>query len=767
MGTRRSAAARRAVLVVLWGLLALYVAGLVLHGPAFEPLVDGWLGSLTTVLPALVLLSVRPGTQGARAEVRLLGAGAAAWSVGGMIVVIASARGWTLPMPSGSDAAFLCFPPLAFASIGLGVRRTAGRLQGSVWLDSVLGGLGAATALAVLLGPVLAQASGRPLATAVVLAYPLSDLLLVAAVVAVAALHGLRPGAAWLWLMSGLLLFAAADVVYALRTATDSYALGTPLDGLWSLALTVLATGAVAAEPASPRPQHERPTRQDRRAALAVPALATTTGLVVLVTATRWNVPTAAVVLATATLLAAAGRTHLAFRQVLRLHELGEQARTDSLTGLGNRRALTEHLEPLLSCPDADDLAVLFLDLDRFKEINDALGHHVGDQLLRQVGPRLSAVLRPEDLLVRLGGDEFAVVLSSLPVGGADPVARRLLERLAEPFVLDGVPLRVGASLGVALCPQHTRDLTGLLQCADVAMYDAKRRGGGIAHYDAAQDQHSRQRLQTINELRTTLEDTSGAAQLVLHYQPQLDVRSGAVVGLEALVRWQHPTRGLLTPETFLPLVEQTGLMSRLTLVVLRQAVRQCQQWRLDGWDLTVSVNLSASSLLEHDLPEQVAWLLASGGLPTHALTLEITESTIMTDPQQAQLTLQRLRELGVGLSIDDYGTGYCSLSYLQNLPVNELKLDRAFLADLPHARNAAIVRSTIELAHALDLRLVAEGIEDADTLALLDSYGCDTAQGYYLGRPCDAAATTTWLRQRRAAHPHPAVCLPAWTELP
>jgi EAL domain-containing protein (putative c-di-GMP-specific phosphodiesterase class I) len=283
-------------------------------------------------------------------------------------------------------------------------------------------------------------------------------------------------------------------------------------------------------------------------------------------------------------------------------------------------------------------------------------------------------------------------------------------------------------------------------------MYEAKRRGGGIAHYDATRDQHSRQRLQTINELRVALEDPSAADQLVLHYQPQVDVRTGRVVGTEALVRWQHPTRGLLAPDTFLPLVEQTGLMPLLTSLVLRQAVRQCEQWRLDGWEITVSVNLSASSLLDQALPEQVAWLLTSSGLPSSALVLEITESTIMTDPDQAQLTLERLRDLGIGLSIDDYGTGYCSLSYLQNLPVSELKLDRAFLADLRQPRNAAIVRSTIELAHALDLRLVAEGIEDADTLALLDGYGCDTAQGYHLGRPGDAASTTTWLRRHRAS---------------
>jgi len=732
--------------VVLWVLLGCYFIGLARHGEGFEPLVDGWLGSLTTGLPALVLVGMAFHRRGAeRRELLLLGAGALAWSLGGVYVVMAAAQGRTLPFPSWADIGFLFFPPLVFTAVASRVRRQATDQQAPVWLDSALGGLGAATGLAVLLGPVFQGASGKPLVVAVAVAYPLTDLLLVATVVGVAAACGMRPGRSWLWLMAGLLLFAAADVVYALRVAHYAYALGTPLDALWSLGLTALATGA--RKPTSALPKM---ARGDQRAALVVPALATTVAVAVLLLG-RW-VPVApvATALATLALLAAAVRTQLAFRQVLRLHDLGRQARTDSLTGLGNRRALHEHLLARLAVTPPQQLAILLLDLDHFKEINDTLGHHVGDEMLRQVGPRLAPVLRPEDLLVRLGGDEFAVVLTAMAEDRPEQVAQRLLDALATPFHLDGVPLRIGASVGVALCPQHAADANGLLQRADVAMYAAKAAGGGVRRYDPGRDQHSRERLRTVEQLRTAL-DTN---QLTVHYQPQCDVATGAAVGVEALVRWQHPTRGLLCPDMFLPLVEQTGLMPALTSTVLTQAVRQCRQWRLDGLDIGVSVNLSASSLLDQHLPEQVAWLLTSNDLPASALTLELTENTLLADPQQCKATLVRLKELGVWLSIDDYGTGYCSLSYLQNLPVHELKLDRIFLTDLHRTRNAAIVRSTVELAHALDLRLVAEGVEDQASLDLLRQLGCDTAQGYHLSRPLPAVAMTSWLRDRPDTRP-------------
>ncbi len=445
------------------------------------------------------------------------------------------------------------------------------------------------------------------------------------------------------------------------------------------------------------------------------------------------------------TLLAAALLVVVAwgFRQDTQsqLHQLQRQVRTDPLTGLANRTALYEDLAVRLTGP-GQPFAVLLLDLDRFKEINDSLGHHVGDQLLIEVGQRLRPLLRTQDLFVRLGGDEFAMVV---PGDESLPAARRLLTALAEPFALDGMLVRVGGSLGVARYPEDARDANALLQRADVAMYVAKSAGGGVSPYDPQQDQHSRERLRTVQQLRAALL----ADELTVYYQPQCDVATGLAVGAEALVRWQHPTRGVLGPERFLPLVEQAGLMPELTRAVLHQAVTQCVAWRTVGLELGVSVNLSASNLLDEDLTEHVVALLAASGLPPGALTLELTENLLLSDPERCLETLLRLKAAGVWLSIDDYGTGYCSLSYLQSLPVDELKLDRSFLTDLEFSRNTSIVRSTVDLAHDLGLRVVAEGVEDAAGLDLLRQLQCDTAQGFFLSRPMTAAAMTAWLLAR------------------
>jgi diguanylate cyclase (GGDEF)-like protein len=736
---------------LLAALLAAFVVGLLRHGQHYEPLVDGWLGSLSTVLPALVVVLRGWTLRGpGRRAVLLLGSGAVCWSLGGVFTVVMAGRDVTLPFPSWGDLGFLCFPVLGFAGLAVRLRRDLAGVRRSVWLDSALGALGATTALALLLGPLVSGATGGPLAMAVAAAYPLGDLVLVALVVAVIVSSDLRPDSSWLWLLAGLLVFAAADVVYALRWAHGSYVLGTPLDAGWSLGLTLLAVGARPVRPG------RVPEQRSGRAALAVPGLATAVALCVLVLGRWTHVPALATGLAAMTVLAAGVRTQLAFRQVVRLYDLGTQARTDSLTQLGNRRALYDHLSGRLVDGAPQRLAFLLVDLDHFKEINDTLGHHVGDELLRQIGPRMSGVLAADDLLVRLGGDEFAVVVPASGGRSPEAVAELLLSSLAEPFHLDDVPLRVGASIGIAVCPEDATDTNGLLQRADVAMYSAKSHGGGVRRYDPERDAYSRERLRTLEELRVAID----SGQLVLHYQPQCDVRAGAVLGLEALVRWQHPSRGLVPPDQFLPLVEQTGLMPALTTHVLRQSVEQCRRWRSAGLAVSVSVNVSASSLLDVGLPDLVARLLREHDLPPDALTLELTENTLMADPQQCRATLGRLADLGVVLSIDDYGTGYCSLSYLQDLPVDELKLDRAFMSQLGSSRNAAIVRSTVDLAHALGLRLVAEGVEDEETLSMLRQLGCDVAQGYHLGRPLPADEATAWLSGRARQASSPAVVL-------
>ncbi|WP_164704348.1 EAL domain-containing protein [Blastococcus litoris] len=438
----------------------------------------------------------------------------------------------------------------------------------------------------------------------------------------------------------------------------------------------------------------------------------------------------------------------------LRLEQLATEAHHDPLTGLANRRRFIEQVEATVYGSQAD-CAVLMIDLDRFKEINDSFGHSVGDDLLCLVGPRLERALEPGDLLARMGGDEFAVLLPGADAARAEEVAGRLIAALRDAFVLDGMPLHVDASIGVALCPEHGRDRSLLLARADTAMYAAKRGRNGYEIWAPDGSTASRDRLETLEQLRTAL-DTD---QLDVHYQPKLDLRTGGVIGVEALVRWNHPERGLLYPDVFLPLAEQAGLMRRLALRVLERSLRDVRDWRAAGLDLTVAVNLSVSNLQDVALPEQVEMLLDSFDVPADALILEITEDVLMADAARSQQVMAGLRRLGVRLSIDDYGTGYSSLSYLRALPVDELKLDRSFVSNLTSdERAAAIVRSTLQLSTDLGMTMVVEGVEDAATLAALRAWGCDYAQGYHIARPMPAERFLAWLAQQPAPVPRAAV---------
>jgi predicted signal transduction protein with EAL and GGDEF domain len=366
--------------------------------------------------------------------------------------------------------------------------------------------------------------------------------------------------------------------------------------------------------------------------------------------------------------------------------------------------------------------------------------------LLRQVGERLQVVLRGFDTLARLGGDEFAVVLPVADRVSAAQVAERLLQALDEPFAIEGHSLAVGASIGIALCPDHATDADALLRRADVAMYVAKHSGNGHALYAFDLDQHSPSRLALAGELRLAIEHD----QLLLHYQPKLDLTTGAIVGVEALVRWRHPQQGLVPPDHFIPLAEQTGLIRPLSEWVLATALRQHNAWRLAGFQLPVAVNLSMRNLHDPQLSDTIVDLLATWSLPPEVLNLEITETSLMAEPDRALGVLAGIRDMGVGMAIDDFGTGYSSLAYLKRLPVAELKIDKSFVRDMAADRSdLAIVRSTVELAHNLGLRVVAEGVEDGATQELLARLGCDQAQGYHISRPLPASELTDWLTQR------------------
>jgi diguanylate cyclase (GGDEF)-like protein len=437
--------------------------------------------------------------------------------------------------------------------------------------------------------------------------------------------------------------------------------------------------------------------------------------------------------------------------ELLKSRQRGEQlhriATTDELTGLANRERFRARLDERIAAAREDEatFGVMLLDLDRFKEINDTLGHHFGDEMLRDLGPRLGEVIGPEGLVARLGGDEFAV-LPGENTGDPDKleaIAQRLMACVQEPVNVDEMLLEVGVSIGIARFPRDGEDPHSLLRSADVAMYAAKEAHAGCKVYATALDRHSVRRLSVLGEFRRAL-DTD---EIVVFYQPIMHMDGLRVHGAEALVRWQHPELGLLPPSDFMPLVEQTGLIGPLTRHVLERAVAQCAAWHQAGEKLTVSVNLSVRNLLDPDLPSLIADLLKIYRLTPSALELEITESMLMSDPERSLVTLTRLSQLGVGLSVDDYGTGYSSLANLRRLPIDELKIDRSFVSPmLSDESDLIIVRSTINLGHDLGLKVVAEGVEDEATLHRLEKLGCDLAQGYHFSKPLPAEMFNKWI---------------------
>jgi diguanylate cyclase (GGDEF)-like protein len=429
----------------------------------------------------------------------------------------------------------------------------------------------------------------------------------------------------------------------------------------------------------------------------------------------------------------------------------------DPLTGLGNRALLALEARTLPGRSRGTEVptALLLLDLDGFKEVNDSLGHAVGDRLLVVVAGALSGSVRAGDVVTRLGGDEFAVLLRDVPDHrAAMHRAKEILERVERPFAVDGVTLEVGVSAGMAVHPDHGGDLATLLRRADIAMYRAKREGGGIRVHDEVADARDDGQLALLAELRGAID----AGDLRLHFQPKVELRTGRTMGFEALVRWQHPQRGLLAPGAFLPAAERTALMRPLTDWVLREAVRCCAGWRAEGWDIDVAVNVAPATLLDPDFPARVTELLAAEALPGHALELEITETAAMVDPQRTADTLRRLQAMGVRVSIDDFGAGFTSLSHLKTLPVSALKIDRGFVTHLlENSADEAVTRTVVQLAHDLGLTVVAEGVETEEVRRRLMELGCDEAQGYLIARPMDPAAVRGWLAAPPASTGQPA----------
>jgi len=721
----------------LAAVLILYLASLIVRRPDQSwPWLDGWMVAGFEVVAAVLCLARGLTERSGRVIALVLGIGLLCWAVGDVVLTVEAQGGATPPSPSFADAFYLAFYPLTYVAVVLFMRGEVRRLTTPSWLDGVVAGLGAAAVCAAFaFHSILRSAGGDALGVATNLAYPIGDLLLLALVVGATTLLSGRRRAPWLLLATGIALNVGGDTFNLFSTSFGASHVGSVVNGIaWPTAILLMSMAVWL------RPRPSDLLTSQRTSGFVLPGLAAVAGLAVLFFGTVSHPGSVAIGLSLATLIAVGVRLALSVHSLRILtEERHRQSVTDDLTGLWNRRYLTNLLNAFF-IEQADPrmqpgrLAFLFIDLNRFKEINDSFGHMAGDELLRQLGARLRSSLRASDALVRIGGDEFAVVLLDGDADFATATARRLVGCLEQPFALDMVNARIGASIGIALAPDDANSSADLLWAADVAMYRAKLEDAPFALYDKRLDSDG-DRLLRVEELRAALDD----GHFVLHYQPQLDLHTGQVSAVEALLRWAHPTLGLIPPLKFLPLAEEAGLMPALTTWVLDSALKQCAIWRTSGLPITVSVNISATNLLDPSFAVGIVALLAKHNLPAQALVVEITETNVITQFERSQQVIRHLHELGLIVSIDDFGAGATSLAYLSGLTISELKLDRTFITGLTgvdREREKELVGATIELGHALGLRVVAEGIEDVTTLELLRELGCDLAQGYFISKP-------------------------------
>jgi diguanylate cyclase (GGDEF)-like protein len=718
---------------------------------------DGWMGGIASILPIVpIYLRVRS-TSRLRGAWIAMGAGVVLYNAANLIYVFHDQNLTPVPSPAPSDVPYL----LSYLAWAVGVvmmtQGSFGAVKASLRLDGAVTGLAIAAAAGMLWFDPVLSVSGRPLQVIVGMSYPLFDLVLLVLLVAGLAPLRYRPNLATLLLMLGVTAFVVGDIIYLNQVAADTYVGGTPLDGTWSIGIWLIGLAAW------PREDRRLMPRQVSTAVpmgiTLVPIFFGGISVAVLVTSLVHNTSKVTSLLALAALCLVIVRMGMTLRDVRVVEQENFRvARVDDLTGLRNRRAFFEDGgSRLLSLVDSHKLGIILIDLDGFKEINDSLGHACGDDLLRIVGSRFVARIHDRGVVSRLGGDEFACTCEIASLDEIVGIGEELVESLTDPISLDGVTVRVSASVGIAVSPEHGTTETELLRSADVAMYEAKESHSAVRVYRAEDDMNTRDRLAMIDDLRAAIE----ARALTLHFQPTLDLRTGSVRGVEALVRWRHPRFGLLYPEDFVPLAERVGLICSMTRLILELAVEQ--QARLDdaGHRLQMSVNISRFDLIDAGLPSFIVALLDRYGIEPSRLTLEVTESSLGEHPTRSSESIERLRERGIRISIDDFGVGYSSMSQLLELRVDELKIDKSFVLALGHDHRArAVIGATIDIARALKLTLVAEGIEDSATLKAVHDMGIDIAQGYFIACPFTQRQLDEFLMhpstivQRETGHP-------------
>jgi len=734
----RAATAQRVVARLSWAVLILGLPiNQVVQTVAHQSSPAILLLSLAIFFPLqLVRVSLAVSTSpGRRASLLLLLGAIAAWSVGSIWVNAAQFDEKT-HFPAPGEWLFL----ISYLGMAGYLLRDVDRRQprpARSWLDIAVICGGTSCLASLLLVTPIQQASGQEgISLLLALLYPLADVILALVVLGQSLLLARSDRRKSLMMGAAFLLLACADSGFALQVSARTYDFGNFSIALWGCAFALLVGAAC-------RPEQSVIRAVPRTAGTPILVGAGIVAMAVLTIRPDDSLAYYTLPPAVLTMAAVAWRLALALRDANHANEAFALSQTDDLTKLPNRRAVRAWLSDSLA--DRTPLSLMLLDLDGFKEINDSLGHRAGDTVLMLVAVRMREAVEPPVRVARLGGDEFAIILDVTDEIELMETAQGVLRELAKPIVVDGIEISPSGSIGVTVALATDEDSSDVLRRADVAMYQAKNSGLGAALYDAELDQFSRSRLQLAEELRRAIADD----QIEVWYQPQLDASTMQVSGLEALVRWRHPTQGVISPVSFLPAARRAGLMGQLSDVVARRAVEDLHLRREAGIDLRVAINCAPPELLGPSFLHGLYAAIARWDVPVDRLVLEVTEDSFLDDPQQTRDVLLELRSHGVQVSIDDYGTGFSSLTYLRNLPVQELKIDRALIGNVASDdRSRMIVASTIQLAHALDMRIVAEGVENAADLSSLVAMGIDTLQGYHLARPMPSSQVNHWVRQ-------------------
>jgi diguanylate cyclase (GGDEF)-like protein len=676
-----------------------------------------------------------------RVALSALALGLVLWSAGSAVLNASSAPE-AVAFPAPGEWLFLA------SYVGLSAflvfdRAGTSPIRAGGWLEAiiVIGGTACVT-LVVLLTPFAAEAGEQGVPLLVGLLFPLLDVVLLLLVVGQVALRQRPADLRSLTLAAGFVVLAIADTSLVASARSGSYQYGELMDLAWCLSFLLLVDAACQ-RGRRPEPTGTQELRPSVYPVVGASAVALLTLVLQQSSALRWVVDVPALL----TLGAAGLRLVLALRQSQQLNDALRLSRTDDLTGLPNRRALDDALRGWAARPGP--LALVLLDLDGFKEINDTLGHTAGDAVLRAIAKRIHTEVGHHTLTVRLGGDEFAVLLDDADQVSLVGRAGRLREAVRRPVRVDGIEVSIDVSIGIAVRSPEFSRVSDLLRQADVAMYQAKTSRAGALLYDAGRDDFSRERLQIAEELRHGID----AGEIIAWYQPKVSAGTGRPRGVEALVRWAHHTDGLISPAVFLSVARRAGLMPALTRAVLARVVDDVVAWRREGIEMEVAVNIAPAELLAPHVMNDLFEMVRAARLGPGSLVIEVTEDSFLAEPERAREVIEAIRAEGLEVSIDDYGTGYSSLSYLRDLPVQELKIDMSFVRDvLRNPRNEMIVKTTNELAKGLNLRTVAEGVEDAATAQHLRDLGVDILQGYYFAKPMPAAEIPPWFAERRAA---------------